>query len=332
VNIFNNLSAVLFKTSKTSKIKGAIVLGIIIILALLPMVLPTAYYVHIFVVAFLYIISAMSLRLIFTSGQTSIAQAGMMGLGAYVSACLAKYLAISPWITIIIGTIFTFIISFLVAIPFSRLRGVYFSMVTLFFGLALLAINSLLIDWTWGYAGLSGIPRLFGVDKTPYYYFMLGLVIVCALIMYRIEHSRIGITWKAIAQAHPVASSIGVNERGQRMLVFAVGSLFAGLAGSIYGHYFTVLSQSTYSFMSSVNILIYVLVGGLGSIYGPIVGAAILTMLPELLRNLKEYVPYFNIAIMLLVLFFVPAGLAGLPSQINQWFKDRKKKQTVGSQ
>jgi branched-chain amino acid transport system permease protein len=328
VNILNNLYK---NATATTKTKAWIILGLLVILFLLPLVMTSAYYLHIFIIAFLFIIGAAGLRLIATSGQISIAQAGMMGLGAYTSAIFAKYLLWSPWLTILIGTVFTFVVAFLVAIPFSRLRGVYFSMITLFFGLGLLAINSLLIDWTWGYAGLSGVPRLFGIDKFPYYYLFLALALVCILVLYRIEHSRIGVNWKAVAQSHAVASSVGINERGQRILVFAIGSLFAGLVGAVYGHYLTVLSQSTFSFLNSLNFLIYVLVGGLGSIYGPIIGTALLTMLPELLRNLKEYVPYFNIAIMLLVLFFMPSGLIGLPSQISRWFQDmREKRQKAG--
>ncbi|MGD0857444.1 MAG: branched-chain amino acid ABC transporter permease [Dehalococcoidia bacterium] len=320
--MFANLLATL--REKPGGLKAACYIGLIIVLALLPLFMTSTYYLHMFIVVFIFIMVTSSLRLVALSGQINMGHAAMMCIGAYTSAMLSKYLGWSPWFTIIIGALVTFGVALIVAIPFSRLRGIYFSMVTLFFGLGIISVNSIFQVQTGGYAGLNLIPPLFGIDKLPYYYFFLVFCAVCLLILHRLEFSRIGLTWKAVAQSHPVASSIGINETQQRIQVFAIGSLFAGLAGGIYAHYYMLLAQSTFSFLASLNLLIYMLVGGIGSFAGPIIGAGVLVLIPELFRNLKEFVPYIFCAILLLVLFFAPNGLVGVPAQIKQWLNSRR--------
>lgn len=309
-------------------VKAASYLGLMIVLAILPLFISSAYYIHIFIVVFIFIMVTSSLRLIALSGQVSMSHAAMMCIGGYTSAMLAKYLDWNPWLTIVIGALAAFIAALLVAIPFSRLRGIYFSMVTLFFGLGILSINSLFVVQTGGYSGLNLIPPLLGADKVPYYYFFLVLCSVTLLIMHRLEFSRIGLTWMAIAQSHPVASSIGIDETRQRILAFGIGSLFAGLAGGAYAHYFMILSQSAFDFLASLNLIIYMVVGGVYSFAGPIVGATILVLIPEVFRNFKEFVPYIFAGILLLVLFFAPRGLTGVPDQIKQWINSRRSNST----
>jgi branched-chain amino acid transport system permease protein len=302
---------------------------LVVLLFLVPTFVTSIYYLHIFIVLFLFIILSSSLRLIATSGQVSIGHAGMMSIGAYVSGMLARYLGVTPGLAMIVGAVATFVVGFLIGIPFSRLRGIYFSMVMLFFGLTLVTVNSLLQDWTGGYAGLNLIPPIFGTDKVPYYYFFLGLCVVCLVVLYRLENSRTGIVWKAIAQAHQVASSIGIDERGQRILVLAIGCFFAGVAGAGYAHYYTVISQEAFSFLSSLSILVYMMVGGERRFAGPIVGTVILLAIPELSHGLKDYVPYVYAAIMILVAFLAPGGLVGIPAQIRMWIMGLRQNKTA---
>jgi branched-chain amino acid transport system permease protein len=194
-----------------------------------------------------------------------------------------------------------------------------------------LAINQVFKQIHGGYSGIGTIPLLFGYNKIPYYYFSLALMIICLILMYRLEHSRIGLTWKAVKQSHMVASSIGINEAWQRILCLGVSCTFAGVAGVAYAHYFAVLTQETFSFSTSINVFVYMMVGGPALFAGPIVGTAVLLIIPELLRHLKEYVPFFFAAILLIVLFLMPDGLAGVPNQIMRWFNSRKKDKLVSS-
>lgn len=296
-------------------LKGAVPL----VLLLLPPLGLSTYYTHVLIGVFVFIIMTSSLRLINLSGQGSLGHAGLMCIGAYISAILAREFGWSPWLTICISILATFMITFLIAIAFTRLRGIYFTMISLFFSIGVLALIRVFTNITGGYAGLSGIPPLLGMSKTPYYYLILSVTLLCLLVMYRLEHSRIGLNWKAVAQSHLVASSIGINETWQRIICLSIGGLFAGVAGGFYAHYYLILSQDTFSLFTSIYLFIYMMVGGVDAFTGPIVGTAVLIIIPEVFRGLREYVPFIFAGILLLVLFFMPRGLAGLPQQMGAW-------------
>ncbi len=300
---------------------------LIILLFLLPVFIKQPYYIHIFIITLLYIIVVSSLRTVALSGQVSVGHAAFMGIGAYFSAVVTKELGWSPWLTIPLGGLAAMVIAVVIGYPFTRVRAIYFSMVSLFGGIAIVNIIRVAQKWT-GAAGLTGIPPLdpisfFGLNitflgqKVPYYYFTLLLTIVCLLVLYRIENSRIGMTWKAIAQSHLVASSVGINEARFRVLALAVGCFFAGIAGASYAHYTLVLGPEDFSFLPSIFLVMYMLVGGRGRFAGPIIGTAILMIVPEFFRGLKEYTPLILGAIMVIVVFLMPQGIAGLFDQIK---------------
>jgi branched-chain amino acid transport system permease protein len=295
---------------------------LIIFLLLLPLFVKGPFYLHVIITTLIYIIAVSSLRTISLSGQISIAHAAFMGIGGYTSAIIAKELGWTPWVTMLLGALTAMVIAVIVGYPFSRLRALYFSMLSLFLGMGIVALLGVLSKFTRGDAGLVGIPPLFGFSKIPYYYFFLILTIASLLVLYRLEHSRIGTTLKTIAQSYLVASSVGINESGFRILALAVGCFFAGLAGAGYAHYNTVLTISNFSFIPSINLLIYMLLGGVGSFAGPIVGTIILVIVPEFIRGLQTYVPVIMGAIMLLVVFLMPNGVAGLLKQLGLWIRD----------
>ncbi len=316
-----------FLGGKKEITKLSIYAGVLVILLLLPILGLSVYYTHILIGVFIYLIAAVSLRLVNLSGQGSLGQAGFMCIGAYTSAILSKNFGWTPWLTMVLGALLSFVLGFLVAIPFSRLRGIYFTMISLFFGMAVVALNELFENVTGGESGFAGIPAFFGLSKIPYYYFFLVLGVVCLLIMYRLEFSRIGLTWKAIAQSHLVASSIGINEAGQRILCLALGGFFAGLAGAGYAHYYQMLSVDIFSVTTSIYLFIYMMVGGVASFSGPIIGTFILIIIPTIFRDLKEYVPFIYAGILIIVIYLMPKGLAGLPLQITAWIKKMRKGQ-----
>lgn len=300
--------------------------GLLVIVLLLPLFIKSRYLIHIFNLTLIYIIAASSLRLIATSGQLSLGHAAFMSIGAYTAGALAKHLGWTPWVTIPLGALATMAVAVIIGYPFARLRAIYFSMVSLLFGIGVLAVNQVLERFTGGYAGLIGIRPLFSGSKVASYYFFVGLTVLSLLVLHRIEFCRIGTTFKAIAQSHVVASSVGINESGYRVLALAVGCFFAGLAGAGYAHYNSVLSHSTFNFLSSVNLLVYVLVGGVGSFAGPVIGTAVLIIIPELFRMLKGFVPYIFAGIMILVIFVMPQGLAGVPGQLRSWVTGLRKR------
>jgi branched-chain amino acid transport system permease protein len=311
---------------------------LVIFLLLLPLIVPKPYYVHIFIRTLLYIIVVSSLRTIALSGQVSVAHAAFMGIGGYFSAIIAKDVGLTPWLTIPLGGLAAMFVAIVIGYPFTRVRAIYFSMVSLLGGMAIVNLIRVAQKWT-GAAGLIGIPPLSPItipgvititflgQKVPYYYFTLLLTLASLLALYRIEHSRIGMTWKAIAQSHFVASSVGINEAGFRVLAFAVGCFFAGIAGASYAHYNLVLTSDTFGFLPSIFLVMYMLVGGSNRFSGPIIGTAILVMVPELFRALKAFAPLILGAIMVVVVFLMPQGIAGLFDQIKtQYGKIRMRK------
>lgn len=321
---------------KSELVRPASLATLVVVLFLLPLLTNQPYYLHIFIITLIYVIVVSSLRAIALSGQVSVGHAAFMGIGAYFSGVLSKELGVTPWVTIPLGGLASMTVAVLVGYPFTRVRAIYFSMVSLFGGMAIVNLIRVAQKWT-GAIGLTGIPPLSPIDipgvigitflgeKVPYYYFTLLLTLVCLSALYRIEHCRIGMTWKGIAQSHLVASSVGINEAGFRVLGLAVGCFFAGIAGAWYAHYNLVLTPPTFGFLPSIFLVMYMLVGGRDRFAGPIVGTAILVMVPEVFRGLKEYAPLILGAIMVVVVFLMPQGIAGLFDQIRAKFGEVRK-------
>jgi len=252
-----------------------------------------------------------------------------MGIGAYLSGMASRWLGWSPWLTVPSAALVTAGIGMLIGYPFSRLRALYYALGSLFFGVGVIMIISAGGVWTGGYSGLTGILPMFAGSRISYYYFFLGLALVSIMALYRFEFSRIGTNLKAIAQSHLVASSVGINEGGYRILAVGVGCFFVGLVGAAYAHYNLVLSPTSFDLSATLWIVMYVLIGGINSFTGPIIGTAILVLIPEFFRGLKIYSPYISAGILLIVVYLMPQGLAGLPQMIRSWFIERRKTKRV---
>jgi len=241
----------------------------------------------------------------------------------------SRWLGWSCWITIPSAALFTAALGILIGYPFSRLRTLYYAMGSLFFGLGVVQIIYALGDWTGGYSGFTGVHPIFTGSKVPYYYLCLGLAVVCSAALYRFEFSRIGQNLKAIHQSHEVASSVGINEAWYRVMVVGVGCFFAGLAGACYAHYNLVISAASFNLGATLGLFMGVLVGGIGSFAGPIVGTFILTLFPEFFRDLKIYSPLVSAAILLIAVYLFPQGLVGLPRIMWSWYVGRGKREKV---
>lgn len=308
-----------FAGNSEKMIKSGFYAILFIILIVCPLLIKSPYLIHIFNLTFIYIIVAVSFRTIMTSGQLPLSHAGFMGIGAYTSSSVAIWFGWTPWITIPFGALLAMGIGIIMGYPFARLRTVYYAMISLFFGILIISSIKAFESWTGGAAGLTGIPPLFGYSKIPYYYFFLLLTSSCLLVLYRFEFSRTGLTWKAIAQSYQVAASVGINEARYRILASAIGCLFSGLAGATYAHYNGVIGITSFNLMSTILLLIYVIVGGADSFFGPVIGVILLMTVPELLRGLREYVPYISATILLIVVYLMPKGVAGLIQSFLSW-------------
>ena len=316
--------------------------GLIFLLFLGPLFMGS-YYIHLAILVLMYIILTSSLRTIYISGQLSLGHAAFMGIGAYTSAILALRLGWTPWGTIPLGGLAAMTVAVLIGYPFSRLRAIYFSMASLFFGSMITALVRVFPELTAPEAILTGIPHLdaitipgllhidFAASRVPYYYFFLVLTLLTLLVLYRIEQSRIGMTSKAVAQSHLAASSIGINEGGARILALAIGCFFAGIAGAGYAHYTTFISPATFDLMPSIYLVIYLLVGGRGSFAGPIVGAAVLFLIPFIMGGFKGYAPFFLAGALIVVIFLIPQGIVSLPDQTKSWIRKLRERRVPES-
>jgi branched-chain amino acid transport system permease protein len=304
----------------TSQIGAA--LAVLVALIVVGILVKGQYVLHLFILMMMNAVLASSLRLINLSGQLSLAHGGMVTLGAYTAALLVMKLDLSSWLGMLAGGVLAAVVSCLIGIPFTRLKGIYFTMVSIFFVQIIVLTVQQWRSLTGGSSGLFGIPRPDGFlgivfkTKSSFFFLILGLAAVSLLIMWAIEHSRVGMVFRGIQQADSLSESVGINTTSYKVLGFSVGGFFAGVIGAFYAQYISTLDPTAFSFLFTIYILIYMIVGGQHSFLGPIVGAAFLTLVPEVARPLKSYMPLLFAAILMAIIFFMPEGLAGLPRRL----------------
>jgi branched-chain amino acid transport system permease protein len=304
-------------------------LFIVVVLFLLPGFGFGPYALHLCIMMAMNIILASSLRLIFLTGQMSLAHGAMMTIGAYTSALLVMKLGCSSWLALLLSGFPAAIVALVIGYPLSKLKGMYFAMVTIFIAQILQLVGAQWRSLTGGAVGIFNIPGpdpvvipgLLKADfstKVDFYYLVLILTIVSLVIFWAIERSRVGLTLRGVSQSDSMAESVGIDTASYRVLAFAIGCFFPGLTGGFYSQYVSAIAPDTFAFLFTIYILIYMVVGGSGKFLGPIIGAAILTVLPEIARPLKEYVPFLFAAILMLVIFFFPRGMMGLPERLRE--------------
>jgi ABC-type branched-subunit amino acid transport system permease subunit len=311
--------------------KTAVYVGVVVIVAFLPLFLSSPYTLHILILCLIYTIASVSLRTITVSGQFPLAHGAFMGIGAYFSGMTSRWLGWPPWITIPLAGFVAMGIGMLIGHPFSRLRALYYAMGSLFFGIGVIQIIYAGGIWTGGYSGFTAIPPLFpvGTSKVSYFYFFLGLTLVSILALHRFEFCRIGINLRAIDQSYVVASSVGINEGWYRILAVGIGCFFVGLAGAGYAHYNQALSPKSFNFLTTLWLVMFVLIGGIDSFAGPIIGTVILILIPEFFRDLKTFSPFISAAMLLVVVYLMPQGLVGLPPLVKSWYMRHRKGERV---
>src|SRR5437867_2457280 len=297
--------------------------GVLVVLVLLMLLVPQLggdYYVHVFALVFTNVILAASLRPSLTCGQLNIGHSAFMSVGAYASALLAKNLAVPFEVSMLCGALLAAVVGVVIGYPALRLRGVYFAMVTVAFVEVIRLIAQIWVPLTRGMSGLSGVPKpnLLGITlttKASQYYLALGLMLLVLAILYKLERSRLGLIWRSIGMADPLAQSLGVNIAAHKLLAFMVGCFFAGVAGAFYAHFIRFLFPPEFGFLVATNILVYNFVGGRGHFVGPIFGAIFLSLLSEPFRGSAYVTIFFSIA-MLLTILFLPGGIITLPEKL----------------
>ena len=300
------------------------------------------YWTHIMILIAVMILATTSMRAIFQTGEMSLGTAGFMLVGGYAAALLTTKAGLSPWLTIFLGGLVAAGVAGLVAYPFFRVKGIYFTICTLLLGFILLYLAGYM-DWlTGGWQGFQfyGVnPKItigshtivFGTKTNiEYYYFMVVVVSICLFILYRMERSRVGMVWKSIREADELAKSVGVNVTAHKIFIFIVACFFTGLAGGLYAFHVHALSPTStpanvFHFFTSVYCLLYMVVGGAESFLGPILGTTVFMVLRELGRSVDEYWPLIAGSVLILIVFFMPRGLVALPHYVSIWYGKLRK-------
>ncbi len=275
------------------------------------------------------VLVVVSYRIVTLTGEWSLIHVVMMGVGAYTSALLAKEFGLSFWLTMPLAGVMAGLVAGLLCFPLFRMSQFYFLIGSFAAGEAIRLGWIFFVKPFGGSSGLSNIPppklgEFEFVDPIPYYYLVLAVVTICLIILHRVENSRIGLTLHAVHWKAPLAESVGVNTWRYRSLAFIVGSIFVGIAGALKVHYLGTVTPHQFGIGVMVFVLIWVIVGGYNTFYGPILGAIALTILDESFRALEEIRPAIYGAVLIAAIMFLPQGLERVPSKIRELFGLKK--------
>jgi branched-chain amino acid transport system permease protein len=278
----------------------------------------SGYLITIFITVIIYAILAHSLNIITgRAGQISLGHAAFFGIGAYATAILYTKAGFPFWIDVPLAAVIAGIVGAILGIPCLRVRDDFLAITTMGINFVVEAIF-LYIPFFGGAMGIGGIslPRWFGreMTKTEYFVLILAVFILLLLLDRRLGRSWIGLAWASIREDEQAASTMGVDIVRFKVFAFILGSGIAGLAGGFYAHFLTFIMPQNFSFGQSIVILCMVVFGGIGTRWGPIVGAIFLGILPEVSRPIMEYRTLIYGVLLLAMMRFQPGGLLGADS------------------
>jgi branched-chain amino acid transport system permease protein len=306
-----------FNTLKKELIKFALFSAFIFCV---PKFAGDGYLLNVLVFVGIHTMLAVALNLLLGyAGQISLGHAGFFGLGAYISGVLTSAYGLNPWLVMPLAAVAVGAAAFLIGLPILKLKGHYLAMATLGLGIIIYIIFNETVDLTGGPSGLSGIPNLSVSDivfdsDLKNYYLIWSFTLLVVLLAINLANSRIGRALRAVHDSEVAARVAGVNARILKVQIFAMSAVISSFAGSLYAHTMTFISPTSFGFNFSVELLTMVVIGGLGSIYGSFLGAALLTLLPEILREAHDYDIIIYGALLVIMVMFMPGGLVrGVP-------------------
>lgn len=306
---------------KKSKAFFAYILLALVIYAVVQYLISTGtiddYYENLLITICINVMLAVSLHIILgITGQFSIGHAGFLAIGAYASAIVTMKLGYSFPIAIIVAGIIAGIAGLLVGFPTLRLRGDYLAIATLGFA-EIIRIVILNIDYVGGAAGLM-------VSRASDWTYAFVCMVITILVIANFTKSRHGRACISVREDEIAADAMGINTTYYKIVAFMIGSFFAGIAGAIYSHQFYIIKPETFGFLKSFDVLIYVVLGGLGSMSGSILAAILLTIVSMFLQDFPDTRMIIYSLVLIIVMLYRPSGLLGT-KEITDLFKSRKK-------
>ena len=291
--------------------------GLLTAYVVVPFFIENLYYLHLFELMAIYIIVVSGLNIVTGhAGQVSLGHAGLVAIGAYTSAILTVSYHLSFWVALPVAALFTAVFGALLGIPSLRVGGPYLALITIAFNFL---IDKIILAWpgmTGAAAGKWGIrlPSIgnYQFSHTAYYGLIIGIALLTILLCKNIVASRWGRAFNALRNDEILAETSGINIYYAKLVAFVISAFFAGIGGSLWSHLHSYISPEAFRFDRSILLLLMLLVGGQRNILGPLVGAVILTALPEFLHAIEEYrLIIYGIALVVCVIF-MPEGLIGM--------------------
>jgi branched-chain amino acid transport system permease protein len=317
---------------------GGLTIVVLAVVVLMPNMLSgNRYWLTVLALLGINILLVSSLRSVTLMNEISLGQVGFALIGAYAHANLVMKVGLSFWASIVLSGLLAAVVALLIGYPFLKVRGIYFSILTLMTAETFRLVAYYWRDATGGTLGLVGIPRpepmnLLGrvVDfKTinNYYYIVVGVVFVGLLVLYHFERAYMNFQWRMIRDDSTLAGAVGVNVIGTKIVNLTVSAFMAGVSGALFAAFQQNLSPDTtsrFAVTTSIYLLVYMVVGGQNRFIGPLVGTTVLTLISELGRSAAEYRDMITGVIAILVMIFLPMGLVGVPAQILGWLRRRR--------
>ncbi len=303
-------------------------LFLIALVVLAGILIKEPYYQNVLIFIGIHSILTVGLNLLMGyAGQISLGHAAFFGIGAYGSGILTATHGWPPLAALLVAALLTALIAFVIGIPSLKLTGYYLAMATLGFGIIVYIMFREMGQFTGGASGLVGIPPLkiagWTLDSgSEYFYLVWGLLCLVILLSLNIVDSQVGRAFKAIHDSEIAALSLGIDTSRLKLKVFVLSAVYASIAGSIYAHYISFISPSSFGFMFSIKLVTMVVIGGMASIWGALFGAATITILPEILHVFSEYDVIVFGLILIVVMIFMPQGLTcGI---LDAWNKSKR--------
>jgi branched-chain amino acid transport system permease protein len=308
-------------------------LGILVLPWIVQGIGSIGHYLDVMVFAGIFSLVTIGLSLLMGfAGQISLGHASFFGLGAYISGVATVKFGVSPWSCVFLGMAVSGIVAVIIGAPSLKLRGHYLAMATLAFCIIITVVFNESIDLSGGPDGLAFIPGIslfgFALDSVvKYFYFVWCIVAVVMLLCLNIIQSRVGRALRSIHDSEMAASAVGVNVAKYKIVVFTLSAVLASFAGSLYAHYLNFINPSSFDLFVSIKLIIMIILGGMHSLWGAIVGAVLISFLSyEWLHFFEDAEVMIYGSIVLLIVIFLPDGIISLPRKLGKWWSSGRPK------
>lgn len=304
----------------------------VVIAAILPLFISNNYHLNLMIQVLINIVVVVGLNFITgLTGQMNLGTAGIFSVGAYTSSLIATKLGVNPWVCLLFAITSGILIGIGLGYPSLRMSGVYLALTTIGFSEIVRVLMTNLTGLTGGALGVNSIPpfSIFGhalTDNKEVYYLYLVIALLLIFNAYRIVNSKWGRSFIAIKDNPEAVEASGVNIARLKIMAFTLTAVYTTIAGSLYAHYIGFINPSAYNLEFSINYVVMLVIGGVGSVAGNVCGAILVTIIPELLRFIEEYYWLVFSIITLLFVIFLPNGIISLFRKRNKTVKAERGK------